>query len=118
MATGIEIPVDQGSDITYSFQAFDVNGQPFPLTGANITLTAKVSETDPTTALTLSTLTGEISITDGPNGIWNVAFPAAKTIAIAAMVYVYQQQALFTTGRTYRLSEGSIYLSPQIAVTN
>ena len=114
MATTIDMPVDQGSDITYQFQAFDVNGSPFPLTGANITLTAKLSETDPGTALELSTQTGEITITDPANGIWDVSFPAAKTAAIPALAYVYQQQAVFTTGKTYRLCEGSVYLSQQI----
>lgn len=117
MATGIDIPVDQGSDITYSFQAFQVDGTPFPLTGANITLTAKVSETDPATALELSTQTGEIAITDAANGIWNVSFPASKTAALPAGVLVYQQQSLFTTGKTYRLCEGSIYISQQVAPT-
>lgn len=114
MATALDIPVDQGSDIVYRFQAFDVNGEPFSLAGAGLTLTARLSETDPGAAIQLSTEEGSLQLLDAEAGIWTAKFSASLTSAIPAQPYVYQQYATFPDGSTYRLSQGTVYIDQEI----
>lgn len=115
MATSLDLPVDQGSDITYRFQAFDVNDAPFSLAGAVVTLVARVSETDPNISIELTSTTKDIQVVDAEAGIWAVHFAAGVTTALQAQPYPYQQYATFSDGSIYRLSQGTIYLDQEIA---
>lgn len=113
MATPIDIVVDQGSDITYEFQATALDGSAFPLTGANITLTARTSVNDPAAAILYHTGTN-ILITDAANGTWSVSFTSNSTYALNPVAYVYDQVAFFNNGQKYRLSQGTVYINPAI----
>jgi len=107
MADHVDIPIDQFSDICYTFQALQIDQTPLDLTTAtDVILTVKETLTSKTPLDTYS-LADNIRITNPTNGEWDVTFPSLRTAAYPSNPLVYDVYLVFGTKR-YRACQGSV----------
>lgn len=114
MATKADLSVDLTSDISYEFQAFDVDDNPLDITAVeDIVLTIKVMICDSTEFRRYS-LADNISVVDYLTGKWQVTFPSSDTDTWPNIAYVYDMYLEFPNSVRYRAAQGSIYTDATI----
>jgi hypothetical protein len=99
MPTRRALTADQNNDMTYAGTATNEDTDlPLNLAGVTLEMVLKASEqTDDTDGTTLSTTTGEITITDAAQGAYSVAVP--DTALTEAGIRWYRLDAIAGTSR-------------------
>ena len=69
----------QGQTKVLELTVKDKDGRPASLSGADIYFTAKLNPTDTTPAICVSTLSGDIVITDAAGGLATITLPSTVT---------------------------------------
>ena len=114
-----DIQIYKGDDFNLPFQLFDQTNTPVSLSGASINAKIRNAVAD---AAPIATFTG--TITDGPNGIGNIAMPGATTALIPTNFdtepgerdltkYLWDAHITFADGTIFRIFEGFVYVDPQ-----
>lgn len=99
MPTRRALTADQNNDMTYAGTATNTDtGLPLNLAGVTLEMVLKASEeTDDADGTTLSTTTGEITVTDAAQGAYSVAVP--DTALTQAGIRWYRLDAIAGTSR-------------------
>jgi hypothetical protein len=111
MATIVNIIVSNDADFYRGFSYQQVDGTPIDLTGVSMVMMARRHAADKAAQLRLGTDTGEIVITDGPNGIFTLLMRQATLERLALGTY---DQSLVMTQSGYKTAiwEGTLTNEP------
>jgi hypothetical protein len=93
MAT-VNITVENDADFYRSFAYQDISGNPIDITGASMVMKLRRHAEDVTAFLTLSTDTGEIVITNAPQGTFTILIEQESLVELSLGAY---EQSLIMT---------------------
>lgn len=97
----------------YTWQA----GEPatgVDITGAEVRMQVRPSKRSDTVFVNASTVSGEITLTDAPNGEFTIRLEASTTDDLSFSRAVYDIEIEMTDGTVYRLVEGDACLSREV----
>lgn len=120
MAAGTHnITIEQGATFLLPIQlstggTVAEGGTPVILTGCEIRMHIRKRVADTTPLLELSTLTGEITITDDVLGKFEIELPEATTAAIAWASGVYDLEVETIGGFVKRYLQGKVKVSKEV----
>jgi hypothetical protein len=114
MAVDYDTTINQGADWYINFQYKDTaTNTPINITGYTAALQLRSLPSDTTTALSLTSPSGGITIT-GATGLVEVHATAVQTGAIVTGYYYYDCEITSPTNVVTRLIQGQILVSPQV----
>lgn len=115
MAAGTwNIEIEQGATWIRTITVED-DGAGRDLTGYEIRMHARSDRNATETFVELSTDTGEITITDAANGVFQLALTATETAALAEVAgYVYDIELEDSSGVVTRLLRGAFGVSREV----
>lgn len=112
MAAKWDLHMDQGETWVRNFAVQDADEEPLDITGASVTMEARLSMRSTSTLFSVSTGGGEITL-DGDDGVISVVIPSATTAQINQSG-LYAIEITYSTGETERLLEGKLILHPEV----
>jgi len=114
MAVAYDTTINQGADWYINFVYEDTDtGTPINITNYTAALQLRSLPSDTTTALSLTSPSGGITIT-GASGLIEVHATAVQTGAIVAGYYYYDCEITSPANVVTRLIQGQILVSPQV----
>jgi hypothetical protein len=118
----LDITICKGQDFLSAWQLFDDTNTDTPVSLAGGTVTAKIrNDVEDVAAIADFTCT----VTDGPNGEFTIAMPAATTAGIATdnsapkkraiTKYLWDCYVTYSDGVEQRIFEGFCYIDPGVS---
>jgi hypothetical protein len=111
MAT-VNITVDNDADFYRSFVYADTNSNPIDITGCSMVMKLRRNAEDATAFLTLSTDTGEITITDSVGGQFTILITQEDLLELALGPYVQSLVMTFADSIRKQIWQGSLIVNP------
>lgn len=112
----LNITIEQGATWEYPF-TWTSGGSPVNITGyefkAQIRKQAAKSATDPPVIIQLET-PNEITITDGPNGIYTISISDEVTSTMPNGNYIWDMFVTFPSGKVRKLWVGAVEFIPNV----
>lgn len=107
-------PVIRGDDETVEITVLKTDGTAKSITGASIEWEMYERYTR-TSVVSKSTTDGDITITDGANGVFEIAIDGSDTQSLDGGRYKHEAEVTDSAGTTKTVTRGTVYLSEDTA---
>lgn len=107
-ADELDIEIKKGTTFQVPFTWTDENGLPIDITGWEVRMQVRSEQAATTTLLDISTVSGEITLSDPTNGEFTITLSDTVTSAFSWVVGVYDIELESPGGVVYELLYGTV----------